>query len=81
ALCFATGNTAKVFGLNTGIIEEGREADFVIMDTPMGSIGEDSLKALEAGDLPGISVVVIDGEVMFTKSKNTPPAATPAVVC
>lgn len=81
ALCFATGNTAKVFGLNTGIIEEGREADFVIMDTPMGSIGEDSLKALEAGDLPGISMVVIDGEVMFTKSKNTPPAATPAVVC
>jgi enamidase len=81
ALCFATGNTAKVFGLNTGIIEEGREADFVIMDTPMGSIGEDSLKALEAGDLPGISMVVIDGEVMFTKSKNTPPAATSAVVC
>ena len=81
ALCFATGNTAKVYGLNTGIIEEGKEADFVIMDVPMGSIGEDSLKALEAGDLPGISMVVIDGEIMFTKSKNTPPAATPAVVC
>ncbi len=81
AICFATGNTAKTFGLNTGIIEEGKEADFVIMDAPMGSIGEDSLKALEAGDLPGISMVIIDGEVMFTKSKNTPPAATPAVVC
>ena len=81
AICFATGNTSKVYGLNTGLIEEGREADFVIMDTPMGSIGNNALEALEAGDLPGISMVVIDGKVMFTKSKNTPPANTKAVVC
>lgn len=81
ALCFATGNTARVYGLNTGLIEEGKEADFVIMDAPMGSIGENSLEALEAGDLPGISMVVVDGKVMFTKSKNTPPPKTKAVVC
>lgn len=81
AICFATGNTAKVYGLNTGLIKEGKEADFVIMDTPMGSIGTNALEALEAGDLPGISMVVIDGKVMFTKSRNTPPANTKAVVC
>jgi enamidase len=81
ALCFATGNTAKVYGLNTGLIEEGKEADFVIMDTPMGSVGENSLEALEAGDLPGISMVVVDGKVMVTKSKNTPPPKTKAEVC
>ncbi len=81
AICFATGNTAKVFGLNVGFIEEGREADFVIMDAPLGSIGEDALKALEAGDIPGVSMAIVDGEVMFTKSKNTPPATHGAVIC
>lgn len=81
AICFATGNTAKVYGLNVGFIEEGKEADFVIMDAPLGSIGEDSLKALEAGDIPGVSMVIVDGEVMLTKSKNTPPATHGAVIC
>lgn len=81
ALCFATGNTAKVYGLNTGLIEEGKEADFVIMDAPMGSVGTNSLEALEAGDLPGISMVVVDGKVMFNKSKNTPPPKNKAAVC
>jgi len=81
ALCFATGNTAKVYGLNTGLIEEGKEADFVIMDAPMGSVGNNSLEALEAGDLPGISMVLVDGKVMFSKSNNTPPPKTKAVVC
>ncbi|SDZ30225.1 enamidase [Proteiniborus ethanoligenes] len=81
AICFATGNTAKTYGLNVGLIEEGREADFVIMDAPLGSIGENSLKALEAGDIPGVSMVIIDGEVMVTKSKNTPPATHGAVIC
>lgn len=81
AICFTTGNTAKVYGLNTGLIEEGKEADFVIMDTPMGSIGKDSLEALKAGDLPGVSMVIIDGKILVNKSRNTPPAAKQAVVC
>ena len=38
-----------------------------------GSVGTDSLKALEAGDLPGIASVIIDGEILVTKSRNTPP--------
>jgi len=80
AICMATGNTARVYGLNVGIIEEGREADFVIMDTPMGSTGEDCIKALEAGDLPGISMVIIDGNIIVSKSRNTPPPVNKAVV-
>lgn len=75
AICFATGNTAKVFGLNTGIISEGKEADLVIMDAPMGSAGKDVLEALELGDIPGVSIAIVDGEIMYTKSKNTPPAS------
>lgn len=74
AICMATGNTARVYGLNTGIIAPGREADIVIMDAPMGSIGENALEAIAAGDIPGISAVLINGRVAFKKSRNTPPA-------
>ncbi len=74
AICMATGNTAKVYGLNTGIIAPGKEADIVIMDAPMGSVGKDALSAIEEGDIPGISAVLIDGRMVFKKSRNTPPA-------
>ena len=50
----ATGNTARVHKLPRGIIAEGLEADLVIMDAPMGSVGEDALSAIEAGDVPGM---------------------------
>ena len=74
AVCMATGNTARVYDLNTGMIAPGREADLVIMDAPMGSVGDNALEAIEAGDIPGISAVLIDGKVVFRKSRNTPPA-------
>jgi enamidase len=80
AICFATGNTARTYGLDVGIIAEGKEGDFVILDAPMGSVGDDCVKALEAGDIPGVSMVVIDGEVMFTKSRNTPPPTRKAQI-
>lgn len=81
AICMATGNTAKIYGLNVGIIEEGREADFVLMDAPMGSVGENCLKSLEAGDLPGVSMVIVDGNIVMTSSRNTPPPTTKAAIC
>lgn len=74
AVAMATGNTAQTYGLNTGLIEAGYEADLVIMDAPMGSIGENALEAIEAGDIPGVAMVIIDGEVKVTTSRNTPPA-------
>lgn len=73
AIACATGNTARIFGLNVGIIEEGKEADMIIMDAPMGSVGKDAVEAIEAGDIPGVASVIIDGEIMFKKSRNTPP--------
>jgi len=75
AIAMATGNTARVYGLNTGVIAPGKEADLVILDKPMGSIGHDALSALEAGDLPGIAMVLIDGQIKVNKSRNTPPPA------
>ncbi len=81
AICMATGNTARVHKLNRGVIAEGKEADLVIMDTPMGSVGEDALSAIEAGDNPGVAMVIVDGEIVVSKSRNTPPAKrNPTVV-
>ena len=80
AIAMATGNTARVYKLNRGMIKEGLEADLVLMDAPMGSIGEDALKAIEAGDIPGISMVLVDGVVLITRSRNTPPPKRRAIV-
>ncbi|OQY43380.1 MAG: Enamidase [Desulfobacteraceae bacterium 4572_87] len=73
AICMATGNTARLYKLNRGVIAEGMEADLLIMDAPMGSVGDDALSAIEAGDVPGIAMVLVDGEVVVGKSRNTPP--------
>ena len=72
-IAMATGNTAKVYKLNRGFIKEGYEADLVVMDTPMGSVGADAIGAIEAGDIPGIAAVFVDGEVKTWVSRNTPP--------
>ncbi len=73
ALCMATGNTARIYKLNRGVLEPGREADIVVMDTPMGSVGKDALAALAAGDVPAVSMVIVDGKIVVNISRNTPP--------
>jgi enamidase len=73
SIAMATGNTAKVYKLNRGVVEVGKEADLVIMDAPMGSVGKDALSAIEAGDIPGIAGVMIDGVMKIGVSRNTPP--------
>ena len=44
------------------------------MDAPLGSVGTDALSAIAAGDNPGVSLVLVDGKVVVTTSRNTPPA-------
>ena len=73
AVCMATGNTARVHKLPQGVIAEGKDADLVIMDAPMGSVGADALSAIEAGDAPAVAMVLVDGEIVVAKSRNTPP--------
>jgi len=74
ALCFATGNTARMRKLDTGLIEVGRAADFVLLDRAQHSAGKDLLDSLRLGDLPGVGMVIIDGQVRIGRSRNTPPA-------
>jgi enamidase len=73
-ICFATGNTAKIRNLNCGLIAPGRDATFVLMDKAQHSAGATLLKSIQAGDLPGIGMVMIDGVVAAQRSRNTPPA-------
>jgi enamidase len=80
AICMATGNTARVYKLPVGVIEPGREADLCIVDAPIGSVGKTALEALRAGDLFGISMVLIDGQIKIGRSRNTPPATRAAEV-
>jgi enamidase len=74
AFCFATGNTARMRGLDCGLIEVGRAADFVFLDAAIHSAGKTLLESVQLGDLPGVGMVVIDGVVRCERSRNTPPA-------
>jgi enamidase len=72
--CFATGNTARLRRLNSGLIEVGRDADFVFMDRAQHTAGRTLLESVQLGDVPGIGMVMIDGIVRCNRSRNTPPA-------
>ncbi len=80
AFCFATGNTARMRELDCGLVEPGRAADFVLMDRAQHTAGQTLLESVRMGDLPGISMVIIDGVVRAGRSRNTPPATTLAEV-
>jgi enamidase len=74
AFCFATGNTARMRGLDCGLIEVGKAADFVFLDRAQHSAGKSLLDSVRLGDLPGVGMTVIDGIVRTQRSRNTPPA-------
>lgn len=73
AICFATGNTARMHSLDCGLIAVGKAADFVLMDAAQHSSGNGLLDSIQKGDLPGIGMVIIDGIVRCGRSRNTPP--------
>jgi enamidase len=74
AICMATGNVGRAHGLDIGILEEGRPADLVLMHKITGSVAKDALDSFSKGDLPGISYVIIDGEIRVAgRSQQTPP--------
>ena len=79
-IALATGNTARVHGLDTGVIAPGRAADLCIVDAPVGSVADTALGALANGDLFGISMILIDGVPVIGRSRNTAPAARAAEV-
>lgn len=79
-VALATGNTARVHGMDTGVIAAGRAADLCIADAPIGSVARSALGALANGDIPGVSMVLVDGVPVIGRSRNTAPAARMAEV-
>ena len=76
AFCFANGNTSRQRELDTGLLEVGYAADFVLMDQAQHAPGRNILESIELGNLPGVGMTIIDGIVRSTRSRNTPPART-----
>ena len=74
AVAMATGNTARLHGLNRGLIDVGREADLIVADAPIGSAAGTALETLAIGDTPAVAAVIVDGVVKAGTSRNTPPA-------
>jgi len=74
SICMATGNVGRAHDLDIGVLEEGRPADLVLLHKITGSVAKDAMDSFAKGDLPGISYVIIDGEVRVAgRSQQTPP--------
>jgi len=76
AVCFATGNTAKIRKLDCGLVAPGRAASFVMLDKAQHSAGKTVLESIQRGDLPGIGMMIVDGVMSTQRSRNTPPATS-----
>ena len=74
-IAMATGNAADVYGLKTGKIEVGREADMQVLDKPPGGVGENVLDSIEHGDPFGNSMVIVDGRIIAYRGKDSRPTA------
>jgi enamidase len=78
--CYATGNTARLRGLDSGRVAPGRAADLVLLDRPQHTAARDLLESVRLGDIPGVGMVLIDGIVRCHRSRNTPPATELPVI-
>jgi enamidase len=73
AIAAATGNNARVYRLNSGILAEGRDADVILLDACAGGACADALSALRNGDIPAVGAVFSGGVPRFVgRSRNTP---------
>ena len=81
AFAAATGNNARVYGLNCGLLEAGRDADLLVLDACEGGAMTDATSALANGDICAVGAVVTAGVPRFVgRSKNTPPPTKPVRV-
>lgn len=73
AIAAATGNNTRVYRLNTGLLQPGKEADVLLIDACAGGSQDDALSALRNGDVPAVSAVLTAGVPRFVgRSRNTP---------
>jgi len=81
AIAAASGNTARAHKLPSGRIEPGAPADLVVCDKIFGAAGTNALESIAKGDLPGIGMVIVGGQIEIApRSQQTPPPMRPPVV-
>jgi enamidase len=78
----ATGNAARVYRLDTGLLRPGKIADLLLVDAPMGGTQSNCLAAIKHGDVWSLVAVFTEGTPRFIgRSRNTPPPLrTPKVI-
>jgi enamidase len=73
AVAMATGNNARVYRLNSGVLAPDRDADLVLVDACSGGSQNDALSALNNGDIMGVGAVITNGVPRLVgRSRNTP---------
>lgn len=73
AIAAATGNNARVYRLNSGVLAVGKDADVALIDACAGGSQDDALSALRNGDIPAVAAVFTEGVPRFVgRSRNTP---------
>lgn len=71
AWAFATGNVADAYKLDVGRLRPGAPADLLVMHTPLDSPVKTALECLARGDLPSITLVMVDGMIITEHARNT----------
>jgi enamidase len=75
AIAAATGNNARMYRLNSGFLQVGKDADVVLIDACAGGSQDNAMSALRNGDIPAVAAVFSDGVPRFVgRSRNTPAA-------
>ncbi len=70
----ATGNAARVYGLDSGFLKSGKIADLLLVDAPMGGSQKTCLEAIKHGDVWSLVAAFTEGIPRFIgRSRNTPP--------
>jgi enamidase len=73
AIAAATGNNARVYGLNSGFLRTGCDAYVLHLDACQGGSKGTALDALRNGDIAAVAAVIADGMPRFVgRSRNTP---------
>jgi enamidase len=74
AIAAATGNNARVFRLNSGVLTADKDADIVLLDACEGGSQDTAFAAFRNGDIAAVGAVITAGVPRFVgKSRNTPP--------
>jgi enamidase len=69
----ATGNNARIYGLDCGLLAPGKAADIVVLDAPDGGTQNNALDAIRNGDIAAVAAVIAGGEPRFVgRSRNSP---------